>query len=61
MVGGEDRLPSVVEIKILDNNDKVPELIFTSISIMIPEESALLTVMILFKTQDSGTSGLLSG
>lgn len=48
----EHWLPSIVEIKILDNNDKVPELIFTSFSTMIPEDSAPSTVMTLFKTQD---------
>nr|XP_058142043.1 protocadherin gamma-B4 isoform X21 [Dasypus novemcinctus] len=48
-----------VEIEILDDNDNVPEVIFTSISTMIPEDSASRTVIALFKTQDpdSGENG----
>lgn len=33
-------LSSVVEIKILDDNDKVAEVIFTSILTVIPKDSA---------------------
>lgn len=46
-------MPSVVEIRILDDNDKVPELIFTSVSTMTMEDSALWTVIALFKNTES--------
>lgn len=43
---------SVVEIRILDDKDKVPEVIFTFISTMITEDSSFWTVIALFRTQD---------
>lgn len=48
-----------VEIKILDDNDKVPEVIFTSISTVTPKDFAPYPVIALFKTQDPdlGESG----
>ncbi|XP_037658056.1 protocadherin gamma-B5 isoform X21 [Choloepus didactylus] len=48
-----------VEVEILDDNDNVPEVILTSVSTMIPEDSVSRTVIALFKTQDldSGENG----
>lgn len=43
---------SVVKTKILDDNDRVPEVIFTFISIKIPEDSVPQIIIALFKTQD---------
>jgi hypothetical protein len=43
----------IISIEILEDNDSVPEEVFTSSSKMIPEDSALQTVIALFKTQDS--------
>lgn len=59
-VGEENWLPGVVEIKILGDNDKVPELLFTSVFTMISGDSVPLTVVILYKTQNPGAPDWLS-
>ncbi|XP_036606140.1 protocadherin gamma-B5-like isoform X10 [Trichosurus vulpecula] len=51
-----------VEIEVLDVNDNFPEVIFTSISSLIPEDCSPGTVVALVKTpdRDSGVNGLVT-